>query len=372
MYCTRGLLGFCLLIFCLPLKSQKSFNYLFEQGMEGYACFRIPVLVTTAKGHLLAFAEARKGSCSDTGDIDLVMRRSTDQGKTWGQMQVIWDDGENVCGNPAPVLEKRNGIVFLLMTWNLGSDHERDIIAGTSKDTRRVFITQSSDEGLTWTAPKEITSTTKKPNWTWYATGPCHGIQLTKKTGYRDRLVIPCDHIEAETKHYYSHAIYSDDLGKTWQLGASTPQHQVNECTVAEKSDGALVLNMRNYDRSQKNRKLAHSTDGGMTWSSLRDDSTLIEPICQASLLGNGKGGKKHRFYFSNPASQDKRERMTLRVSKDNGKTWHQSMVLHEGPSAYSDLVLLKGKQIGVLYEAGHSSPYEGIAFERYSLKDLE
>lgn len=340
--------------------------------MEGYACFRIPALVTTAKGHILAFAEARKGSCSDTGDIDLVMRRSTDKGETWSKIQLIWDDGENVCGNPAPVLEQRNGTVFLLMTWNLGSDHERDIIAGTSTDTRRIFVTQSSDEGISWTTPKEITSTTKKSTWTWYATGPCHGIQLSKRSNYPGRLVIPCDHIEAESKHYYSHAIYSDDLGKTWQLGESTPQHQVNECTVAEKRSGELLLNMRNYDRTQKNRKIAHSTDGGKTWSNLVDDSTLIEPICQASIIGNLKGGKRHRFYFSNPASQDKRERMTLRVSMDNGKSWQGSLLIHEGPSAYSDLVLLKGKKIGILYEAGLSSAYEGIAFERFSIKDVE
>lgn len=372
MYFKRMLTSLCLSLLAFCTFGQKSFNYLFEQGMEGYACFRIPALVTTAKGHLLAFAEARKGSCSDTGDIDLVMRRSTDNGKTWSKMQIIWDDRENVCGNPAPVLEERNGIVFLLMTWNLGSDHERDIIAGNSTDTRRIFITQSSDEGLTWSTPKEITSSTKKPNWTWYATGPCHGIQLTKRSGYRDRLVIPCDHIEADTKHYYSHTIYSDDLGETWKLSGSTPQHQVNECSIAETGDGALLLNMRNYDRTQKNRKLSHSTDGSMTWSALTDDSSLIEPICQASLIGNLKAGKKHRLYFSNPASQEKRERMTLRMSKDNGKTWHKSMLIHKGPSAYSDLVLLKGRKIGILYEGGQSSAYEGIAFEQFSLKDLE
>lgn len=351
--------------------AQKSFNYLFQQGMEGYACFRIPALVTTAKGHLIAFAEARKGSCSDTGDIDLVMRRSTDGGETWSALQIIWDDGENVCGNPAPVLEKRNGTLFLLMTWNLGSDHERDIIAGTSQDTRRVFITQSTDDGLSWSTPKEITASTKQANWTWYATGPCHGIQLSKKSGYPDRLVIPCDHIEAKSKHYYSHAIYSDDLGATWQLGESTPQHQVNECTVAETSTGELLLNMRNYDRTQKNRKLSHSADGGATWSALTDDATLIEPICQASLLSNQKKGRRHRLYFSNPASQEKRERMTLRVSRNNGQTWSTSLVIHEGPAAYSDLVLLKGKKIGILYEGGLKSPYEGIAFERLTLRSL-
>jgi len=364
------LLAWVLLSVSGILSAETDFNYLFKQGMNGYACFRIPAIIKTKKGNLLAFAEARKGSCSDTGDIDLVMRRSTDQGASWSDLKVIWDDGNNVCGNPVPVLEKRSGKVFLLLTWNLGSDHERDIIAQKSEDTRRVFVTHSSDDGLNWEKPKEITSTTKQANWTWYATGPCHGIQLSKKSGYKDRLIVPCDHIEADTKHYYSHAIYSDDYGETWQLGGTTPQHQVNECVVAEGSQGQVLLNMRNYDRDHKNRKIAHSEDGGLSWSNLESDDTLIEPICQASLIANGKRGKKHRLYFSNPASQNARTNMTLRMSADDGQTWPRERVIHPGPAAYSDLVMLNKRQIGVLYEGGVNSPYEGIAFEVIEVKD--
>ncbi|MEZ5038468.1 MAG: sialate O-acetylesterase [Saprospiraceae bacterium] len=345
-------------------KVDKDFNYLFEKGMSGYQCFRIPAIIQSKQGTLLAFAEARKGSCSDTGDIDLVMRRSTDNGKTWSALSVIWDDGENVCGNPVPVVEQESGRICLLLTWNLGSDHERDIIAQTSKDTRRVYVTQSEDDGLNWATPKEITASTKKDNWTWYATGPGHGIQLSKKSKHKGRLIIPCDHIEANTKHYYSHSIYSDDKGQTWQLGGSTPQHQVNECTAVELSNGDLMLNMRNYDRNHKNRKVSISKDGGLTWSSLENDDTLIEPICQASMLSNHKKGKQHALFFSNPASQEGRVNMTLRQSKDNGKTWPKAIVIHAGPSAYSDLVMLNDHQIGILYEGGVDSPYEGIAFE--------
>lgn len=366
------LLAWVLLSISGTLSAKTDFNYLFEQGMNGYACFRIPAIIKTKKGNLLAFAEARKGSCSDTGDIDLVMRRSTDQGANWSDLQVIWDDGNNVCGNPVPVLEKRSGKVFLLLTWNLGSDHERDIIAQKSEDTRRVFVTHSLDEGLSWEKPKEITSTTKQEDWTWYATGPCHGIQLSKKSGYKDRLIVPCDHIEADTKNYYSHAIYSDDYGETWQLGGTTPQHQVNECVVAEGSQGQVLLNMRNYDRDHKNRKIAHSEDGGLSWSDLESDDTLIEPICQASLIANGKRGKKHRLYFSNPASQSARTNMTLRMSADDGQHWAKSQVIHPGPAAYSDLVMLNKRQIGILYEGGLKSAYEGIAFEVVDVRDWE
>lgn len=352
------------LIISFNIKAQeKQFNYIFRQGQDGYACFRIPAIIKAKNGTLLAFAEARKKSCSDTGDIDLVMRSSSDNGKTWSDLSVLWDDGDNVCGNPAPVVEQESGIVYLLLTWNLGSDHEREIIDQKSKDTRRVFVTQSGDDGQTWEKPKEITSTTKKDNWTWYATGPVHGIQLSKSEQYKGRLIIPCDHIEAETKHYYSHVIYSDDQGKTWKLGGSTPQHQVNECSIAELDNGDLLLNMRNYDRDNKTRKTSLSTDGGMTWSDLENDEALIEPICQGSLLGNNKKGKRE-LYFSNPASEQSRENMTLKLSDDDGATWSKEYVVHRGPSAYSDVVLINKNTIGILYEGGLQSPYEGISFE--------
>ena len=129
----------------------------------------------------------------------------------------------------------------------------------------------------------EITNAVKKDDWTWYATGPGSGIQI-QHGPHKGRLVIPCDHIEADTKHYYSHVIYSDDHGETWQLGGTTPQHQVNECEVVELSGGRLMLNMRNYDRTKKNRQVAISDDGGLTWQEQRFDPTLIEPICQAAI----------------------------------------------------------------------------------------
>jgi sialidase-1 len=339
-------------------------DYLFESGTEGYACFRIPALVTTTKGTILAFAEGRKKGCSDTGDIDLVMKRSQDGGNSWSELVVIRDDGENVCGNPAPVVDESTGTIHLLTTWNLGTDREKDIIEGKSKDTRRIFVMQSSDDGLTWSESLEITGSAKLENWTWYATGPCHGIQL-KRGPHKGRLLIPCDHIEAGSKKYYSHTIYSDDHGITWKLGGSTPQDQVNECTVAELSDGRLMLNMRNYDRSQKSRRVAFSEDGGESWSNIMADPTLIEPICQASLLMVSRAkDKESTLLFLNPADENKRQKMTLRISRDEGSTWEESMELHEGPAAYSDLSLLSNGNLGCLYEAGDSSPYEGIIFK--------
>jgi sialidase-1 len=344
----------------MDLEIQSSeLNYIFKSGSYGYSTFRIPAIVTTKSGKILAFAEGRVNSSSDTGNIDLVMRSSKDGGKTWSTLKIIWNDGNNVCGNPAPVVDFETGEIHLLSTWNLGSDHERDIIDGKSKNTRRVFVTSSNNDGESWTEPKEITSSVKKENWTWYATGPCHGIQLRngKNNG---RLVIPCDHIEADTKKYFSHIIYSDNQGKTWQLGGTTPQDQVNECTVAELPDGKLLLNMRNYDRTQKSRKISFSEDGGQSWSDIKPDPALIEPICQASLLFTEDS---ETLWFSNPASETSRVNMTLKASNDFGKTWKTKKILHPGPSAYSDLTLLNKNTLGCLYEAGENSPYEGIVF---------
>lgn len=369
---TAMLIFILLILVSADLESVQSDKYLFKSGTEGYNTFRIPAIVTTAQGTILAFAEGRKHGSSDTGDIDLVLKRSEDNGKTWSNLAVIWDDGDNVCGNPAPVVDKITGTIYLLSTWNLGSDHESEIIKLSSEDTRRVFVLSSTDDGKTWAEAKEITPSVKLDNWTWYATGPCHGIQL-KRGEHNGRLIIPCDHIESGTNKYYSHIIFSDDHGKTWQLGGTTPQDQVNECTIAELSDGNLMLNMRNYDRTQKSRKISISRDGGMTWGDIYPDKILIEPICQASLLDYtfAETGKKG-LIFLNPADEDARRNMTLRLSYDDGVTWPKSKVLFSGPAAYSDLTVLPNGNVGCFYEAGILNPYQGIIYEEILTEDIK
>jgi sialidase-1 len=349
--------------------SAKDLNFIYKSGENGYKSFRIPAIVSTNNGTLLAFAEARKNSASDKGDIDLVLKRSSDNGLSWSGMMIVWDDAENTCGNPAPVIDRKTGRITLLSTWNLGSDSEQMIIDGKSKDTRRIFVMNSADDGKSWSKPKEITTDVKKPNWTWYATGPINGIQLSAKK-YNGRLVIPSDHIEAGTKKYYSHSIHSDDGGFTWKLGGSTPTDQVNECTVVELPSGELLLNMRNYN-SLRVRQTSRSIDGGETWSDLKPDLTLIEPICQASMIAYDIKGRKSFIAFSNPASTDSRSNMTVRISYDKGKTWKLKNVLHEGPAAYSNLVVLPNSNLACLYEAGIKSAYEGIVFEELNFKDF-
>jgi len=360
-----------LMFITIPLFSQD-LTHLYKAGEEGYACYRIPAIVVTNSGTLLAFAEARKTGCGDSGDIDLVVKRSLDEGKSWSDLMVVWDDAENTCGNPSPIVDDQTGNIILVSTWNLGKDHEKQIINGTSLDTRRIFMLNSADDGASWSKAKEITTEVKLPDWSWYATGPCHGIQV-KKGKFSGRLIVPCDHIESVTKKYFSHVIYSDDHGTTWHMGGSTPQDQVNECTIAEIATGKLMLNMRNYDRSQKCRKVSVSEDGGITWSNIYPDETLVEPICQGSLLAYSEGklsGKK--LLFLNPADETKRRNMTLRISFDKGTTWPKTKVLFQGPAAYSDMTQLINGNIGCLYEAGIKNPYEGIVFQKVPLSDLE
>ncbi len=337
-------------------------------GQDGYHTYRIPAVVQTQKGTLLAFCEGRRAGRSDAGDIDLLVKRSHDNGRTWGAQSIIWDDSLNTCGNPCPIVDRETGNIVLLMTWNRGDDKESQIIDQSSKDTRRVFVTVSKDDGLNWAAPQEITDKTKQPDWTWYATGPGAGIQI-ERGPHRGRLMAPCDHIEAESKHYHSHVIYSDDHGSSWQLGGRTPGHQVNECEVIEIANGRLLLNMRNYDKAKRVRQRALSDDGGLTWHSQEFDSTLIEPICQASIRTTGwdKTGHRRLVLFSNPASQTGRSHMTVRASLDDGRTWPTSQLLHAGPSAYSDLVFLKSNLAGCLYECGEKSAYEKIVFNVFN-----
>ena len=366
--------SFLNLIFSLlvPFVSHTNeLKYIFKSGSEGYNTFRIPSIITTDSGVVLAFAEGRKNSSSDSGDIDLVLKRSIDGGKTWGDLIIIRDDSTNVCGNPSPVIDRKTGKIFLLSTWNRGDDTESEIINMTSVDTRRVYVMNSIDEGLSWSKPIEITDKVKKPNWTWYATGPVHGIQI-REGSKKGRMIIPCDHIEANTKKYYSHIIYSDDGGSSWNIGGITPQDEVNECSVAEIGKGKLILNMRNYDRTQMNRKISISNDYGESWGDIYDDKALVEPICQASILRYSfKGYGRNDLLFINPADKNKRLNMTLRLSNDLGRTWKGEFLLHEGPSAYSDITKLRNGNVGCLFEAGKNSPYEGIVYREVDVRDI-
>ncbi|WP_170164551.1 sialidase family protein [Sinomicrobium pectinilyticum] len=341
----------------------------YEEGTDGYQVFRIPAIVKTTAGTLLAFAEARKlKSNGDSGDIDLVVKSSSDNGKTWSDMQMIWDDGLNTCGNPVPIVDTETGRIHLLMTWNHGDDDWGELTSATGKDTRRVYYSWSDNDGQNWTSPEEITSSVKDDTWDWYGTGPVHGIQL-QKGEYKGRLISPNYFTvrrngKAES---YSHVIYSDDHGVTWKSGNPAPKAQSGECTVAEMENGELMLNIRTSAANA--RRISTSDDGGQTWTDPQTVYALTDPHCQGSMVTSDT--TPYRLFFANAASTE-RVNMTLKMSEDNGASWPKQKIIHPGPSAYSDLVIISESEIGILYEGGEGRPYESIVFETVPLTELK
>ena len=176
----------------------------FTMNSEGYPKFRIPAVIATTKGTLLAFCEGRTGG--DSGDIDLVCKRSTDGGKTWGDLQVVWNDGKNTCGNPTPVVDRDTGTVWLFMTWNLGSDDEKAIMEGKSKDVRHVYVTSSVDDGKTWAVPEKLNDV-RQEKWRWYS------WPEDKDMGGKSRLLFcsPAGKTRDHLTVWISH-----DEGKSW------------------------------------------------------------------------------------------------------------------------------------------------------------
>lgn len=345
----------------------------FVSGRDGYHTYRIPSILRSPGGDLLAFCEGRRDGGGDTGNIDLLVKRSSDGGRTWGPATVIWDDGDNTCGNPCPVVDATTGEILLLACHNPGPAHEAEITAGTSTGTRTVWLLKSGDDGRTWSAPCEITDEVKKPDWGWYATGPGISIQL-QHGPHAGRIVVPCNHSYHEGGHLLreAHVIYSDDHGATWQLGG-TVGPDTNESQVAEVPDGrgTLLINMRSY-AGHHCRAQSTSEDGGLTWTPPADVPALVEPVCQGSILTwNRATPSEPLMLFSNPANATKRLDLTARASTDGGRTWSLAVLLQPGPGAYSCLVAIDDTAAGCLYECGPKKPYAKIVFARFTADDF-
>ncbi|HSU66636.1 MAG TPA: sialidase family protein, partial [Tepidisphaeraceae bacterium] len=309
---------------------------LLEAGTGGYATYRIPGIVITKSGTILAYCEARRSGTLDWDTIDVMLRRSTDGGKTWDKPRVIATAPEGTSPNPAPIarhvhqtgkttnnpvaiVDPQSGAVVFLYCINY----------------QQCYAMRSEDDGKTFSKPVEITATFEKfrPEYDWkvIATGPGHGIRLTS-----GRLVVPV-WLSTSTGNNAHHpscvsTIYSDDGGKTWNRGdivaGNTPETpDPNETAIAQAADGRTILNIRN--ESKKNRRLVSSSkDGATQWSKPAFDEALFEPVCFASLAA--VPGTENRLLFCNPDSSDSvsksvshpRRNLTVRLSNDGAATW--------------------------------------------------
>jgi sialidase-1 len=363
----------------LPAPAAEPFlekSDLFEAGKDGYALYRIPGLVVTPKGTLLAYCEARKSSKGDWGPIDILLRRSTDRGQTWSAPRKIAQvDGphkknpvalaqklanpEDVTyNNPVLIPDRQTGAVHMLFCL----------------EYMRCFYQRSDDDGQTFTRPVEITGTFDRfrmeYDWKVLATGPCHGIQLAN-----GRLVVAVWLSTGTGGHAHrpsvTSVVFSDDHGKTWQRGdiavPNTDRHvNPNETVLVQLADGRVMLNVRNESDAHR-RLITTSKDGATGWSKAEFHDQLLEPICMASIvrLSEKASGDKDRILFANPHNLDRadgkgkpgvgrdRKNLSVKLTYDEGQTWPVSRVLEAGPSAYSDLAVGTDGTLYCLYERG-------------------
>ncbi|MFE2097366.1 exo-alpha-sialidase [Streptomyces sp. NPDC059468] len=353
-------------------------------GQGGYDTYRIPATVVTRRGTVLAFAEGRHTSAADTGDIDVVLRRSTDGGCTWGPLKVVAAGRGDTRGNPAPVVDPRSGAVVLVTSYNSGSVTEAQIMRGevTPERGRRVFVQRSTDDSRRFTRPREITAAVKPPGWRWYATGPGHALALTRGP-HTGRLLVPADHSAApppdssdtgrEPRYYGAHALYSDDGGRTWHLGFVDDTYDgvtsANETSVAQLPDGRLYISSRDQNGSGRGHRLdTYSGDGGRSLvRPFAVQRTLNDvPVVEGSVLQ--LRGATAPLLFSAPSVPTARRAMALWSSTDGGRTFTKTLTLSSQRAAYSDLVQLDQGTVGVLYETGVTGPYETIEFRRLPL----
>ena len=323
----------------------------FTSGKEGYACYRTPALVVSQKGTVLAFCGGRVNDHRDEGDIDIVLKRSTDGGKTWGPLQVLANDGPNPCKGAAPVVLP-SGRILVLYLWNESVSSKED------RTTRKVFLIHSDDDGMSWSKPRDLTTSVYREGWQWYGLGPCHAI-VKRQDPAKGRIVVPARHNTANDR-MRSHVILSDDGGETWRVGGTVERRRSSESTVVELSDGTLMINCRNQKGNENYRVVAQSHDGGESFPETWLETQLVEPRgCQGSLAFhsiNPQTGKGN-ILFSNPDNAEIRADGTLKLSEDDGRTWTKSFRYARKPApnftGYSDVAVLADGRVAVLYERG-------------------
>ena len=358
-----------LLFFCMApgLGAQVRTQALWTAGEDGYATYRIPAIVVTKRDTVLAFAVGRRTLGSDWAAADILMRRSTNGGRTFDAAQRIAGDGMDTTDNPTAIADPATGAVFVVYQQNYA----------------RCFMIRSDDDGKSFSAPVEITYAFDafRPEYAWnvLAPGPGHGI--VTRTG---RMIVPvwmamgkATNPRGPRPHAPSAVttIYSDDQGKTWKHGeivlASHGEFlNPSETDVVELADGTIELNMRNVS-SRHRRLVAMSPDGATHWSQPEFVDDLFEPVCAAGMIRyTRRGNAKGPLLFSNPDSEEfgmrkgtnkyPRKRLAVRASYDDGKTWPYEQVLDEGTAGYSDLAVLANGKILCLYEQGRISVKQG------------
>lgn len=360
------------------MQAQKvlSETIVFSAGQDGYVSYRIPAIIRMEGDNLLAFCEGRVGGSGDYGNIDIVMKRSRDGGRTWGALQKLVDYGAFQAGNPAPVVDRTDprfpkGRIFLF--YNTGNNHEGEVRKG--KGVREVWYITSEDQGKTWSEPLNITTQVHRPfapafradytfkeDWRGYANTPGHAMQFDEGK-FKGRIFVAANYSfgkpQLAFKDYRAFGFYTDDHGKSFHIGAAVSAPGGNESMAAQIDGDRLLLNSRNQQGQVRSRIVSISKDGGAHWDTTFYDAQLPDPVNQGSVTS--WKDKERLLAFCNTASAQYRDSLTLRISRDNGKTWFYNRLLAVAPkgykgdwAAYSDLVYMDKEQVGVLFEKDH------------------
>lgn len=354
---------------------EPGFITVFQGRSEGYHTYRIPSMIATQAGTVLAMAEGRR-TPADHAENDLVLKRSVDHGATWSDLKVVAEVGRDCLNNPTLIQITSGRIWLMYQRYPRGIDEKR-VVPGLESDEDNIcrnFVQYSDDDGVTWSTPREITKTTKRPTGaTSIASAPGNGIQL-RRGEHEGRIIIPFNQGPLDQKEIY--VVYSDDEGATWAYGDFVPKGKdkgsVGEVQVVELTDGAIMINARSRAGS-KLRKSAVSRDGGQTWTPYEDVPELIEPQCNASFIriSDPLDGEKSRILYIGPASQEKRVDGSVWMSTDEGKTWPLKKPLMTGHFAYSSSARLADHTIGCLFETGEKRYHERIDLAKFNLQWL-